>query len=85
MTTDAPLFEYSRTGFRFEVYPGRIEIVDGAFIKKATTILARSITSVSVEGIGKAKLRVETTGKRHEWIIGRDSDRARIAVLAAIG
>jgi hypothetical protein len=58
MATDPPLFEYSRTGFRFEVHPGRIEIVEGTWSKKASTLLTKSITSVSVEGIGKSKLRV---------------------------
>jgi hypothetical protein len=84
VASETPLFEYSRHGFRFEVHPGRIEIVEGAWIKKASTVLTRSITSVSVEGIGKAYLRVQTTGKRHDWMLGRDSEKARLAILSTI-
>lgn len=90
MTTDAePLFRYHRTGFTFEVWPNRVEITEKKGLSAFTggnkhSILARTITGVEIKGITR-KLSISTNdGKRNEYQLGTDGEKAREAVLSIL-
>lgn len=91
MTTEnAPLFSYSRTGLKIELFPNRLEVEEQAGLrKKRSTILLRAITSVDNAGGLTKKLRVKTAdGETHEWMLGskpgETTDDARSAILALL-
>jgi hypothetical protein len=75
-----PAFTYERTGFRFTVYPNRIEVEDRA----KETILLRNVTDVSVGGLLR-QLRVTTNDrKQREFNLGPKAEEARQAIAAML-
>lgn len=85
----APLYTYTRTGFEFRVYPNRIEVVDksafgAAFTGGAReTILLRSVTDVGVDGLTHLTVTTQD-GKRRKYLLGKDREDARQAIVAAL-
>lgn len=80
-----PLFSHEHPNFKFEVLANRIDVEEGmrGFPKKHSIPL-RNIVDVSVVGWTK-KLHITTTdGKKHDYTLGLDSEKARDAINAAL-
>ncbi len=87
MTNNEPVFTYERTGFKFWVYPNRIDVTEnkGFFQKPQTTSIAiKNISDVQKDGIaGHIKLKTND-GKEHRYLIGPKADDARAAIAALL-
>ena len=90
MPNESPVFQYSRYGFRFFVYPNRVEVDTRRGCLgirtggKHETILSRTISSVSVQGVSQ-QLRITTSdGKKHDFNVGAKGDQARQAILSVL-
>lgn len=80
----APAFSYSRFGFALDVYPNRIEVVSGTWIKKREAILLRNVTDVQVAGVTRKLTVVTNDGKKHEFNVGTKSEDARATIAGLI-
>src|SRR5262245_34827838 len=77
---DAPLVECRRAGLAFRVYPDRIEVRQGPWLRRPTVLPLQAVSLG--EHAGGGRLRVTTTdGVRHVWPLGRRAEEARLAVL----
>jgi len=83
---DEPVFEYSRTGFKFTVFPNRIETESmGAFFKKnRQTVLLKTVTTIEITGLTKQLKLTTVDGKKWEWQLGTKGDEARDAIAALL-
>lgn len=75
-----PLYTYKRAGFTFEVYPNRIDIVEGAVLKKRESIMMRSVTDVQVTRTNRLRITTQD-GRTREYVLGTNYDEARLAIL----
>jgi hypothetical protein len=86
MTDTAPLFEEKRFGFRFTVYPNRIETQEGTFgrVAKNETLLLKTVTAVEVVGMSR-KLRLTTQdGRVREYNLGTHGEQARQTIVGLL-
>ena len=76
------VFEYSRFGFTFTVYPNRIEVSEGPWksIAKKTTLLIRNIASVEIKGMSRKLFIRMNDNTTHEYIIGLEVENAVSAI-----
>lgn len=76
-----------RFGFRLELTDRALVVSEHRFIGKdhVTTLPLRTIASVQSDGMGRQNIVVTTAGgERYKWIIGRNADKLRDAILAQL-
>lgn len=82
MAANDPVFEYSRAGFKFQVFTNRIDIEQQAILgKKKESILLRNVSSVEVKkATGKIVLKTNDKSQK-EYIIGLKVEEAYNAIM----
>jgi len=81
----APRFVCRRPGFAVWVYPDRIEVRQGAWLRRLTTVPLRAVRLVAVERRRGGRLRVTTgDGRVHDWPLGRRAEEARLVILGLL-
>ena len=85
VNSDGALYRYQRFGLRFVVWPDRIVVEKRrlfSWVRDSIPLL--SVAEVERRGVS-GHIRITTKGgKTHDWLIGRNADGARDAVVAAI-
>jgi hypothetical protein len=82
------IFQSHWPALTFTLYPNRIEVTEGltrgALGGKRETILLRSVTDVSVRGMVKKLYIAANDGRRREFQLGHENERARSAILSVL-
>jgi hypothetical protein len=76
--------QYNRPGFSFKLYPNRIEIISGVWIKKKRVIPLRNIASADRHAATN-RLTIHTNdGKKETFVTGPATGKIYAAIMDAL-
>lgn len=85
MSQNEPVYTCERAGFRFAVYQNRIDVTERKLLtNKNETLLLRNVSSVEAKAIGGKLVISLNDNTKREYVIGRDVEQARAAIVALL-